>query len=139
MITARILRQGPPITRLRLALAIMTLVILAGTVGQFHPGEAVAQDPGPRLVDRIVAIVDEDIVRVAPTFMEEFALSLDRPDADAIFISCGALRVLDIIEDLEQRVGKPVVTSNQALVWDVLRLAGIEDRFEGYGRLFRDH
>ncbi len=82
---------------------------------------------------------DEDIVRVSPTFMKEFASSLDRPDADAIFISCGALRVLDIIDNLEQSVGKPVVTSNQALVWDVLRLAGIEDRIEGYGTLLRDH
>jgi len=82
---------------------------------------------------------DEDIVRVSPPFMKDFARSLDRPDADAIFISCGALRVLNIIDDLEQMVGKPVVTSNQALVWDVLRLAGVEDRIEGYGRLFRDH
>jgi len=82
---------------------------------------------------------DEDIVKVSPSFMKDFARSLDRPDADAIFISCGALRVLDIIEDLEQRVGKPVVTSNQALVWDVLRLAGIDDRIEGYGRLLREH
>lgn len=82
---------------------------------------------------------DEDIVRVSPTYMRDFARSLDHPEADAIFISCGALRVLDIIEDLEQLVGKPVVTSNQAMVWDALRLAGIADRIEGYGCLFREH
>lgn len=82
---------------------------------------------------------DEDIVRVSPSFMKEFAKSLDRDEAEAVFISCGALRVLDIIEELESEVGKPVITSNQALVWDTLRLSGINDKIEGFGRLFRDH
>src|SRR5882724_999858 len=40
---------------------------------------------------------DSDIVRVAPDFIAEFALSMDRPDADAIFVSCGALRTLDVV------------------------------------------
>lgn len=80
---------------------------------------------------------DEDIVRVSPSFMKEFAKSLDRVEADAVFISCGALRVLDIIEELENEIGKPVITSNQALVWDTLRLSGINDKIEGFGRLFR--
>jgi maleate isomerase len=34
---------------------------------------------------------DSDMVRVTPDFIREFAISLDRPDADAVFISCGAL------------------------------------------------
>lgn len=82
---------------------------------------------------------DTDMVRVAPDFIMEFARRLDRPDAEAIFVSCGALRTLDIIEALEQEVGKPVVASNQAMFWDTLRLAGIEDRIEGYGQLLRLH
>jgi maleate isomerase len=82
---------------------------------------------------------DEDIARVSPKFMRDFARSVDRPDADAVFISCGALRVLDIIEDLEQALGKPVVTSNQALIWDALRLAGIDDKLDQYGTLFRNY
>jgi len=82
-------------------------------------------------------IKDTDMVRVAPEFIMEYARSLDRPDADAIFVSCGALRTLDIIDDLEREVGKPVVASNQAMFWDSLRLAGIEDAIEGYGVLLR--
>jgi len=81
---------------------------------------------------------DSDMVRVAPDFILDFAKSLDRPDADAVFISCGALRSLDIVEELEQAIGKPVVTSNQAMIWDSLRLAGIDDRIAGYGALLRD-
>ena len=82
---------------------------------------------------------DSDMVRIVPDFIQAFAKSLDRPDADAIFISCGALRSLDIVEALEAEVGKPVIASNQAMIWDTLRLAGIDDRIDGYGRLLRDH
>ncbi len=82
---------------------------------------------------------DSDMVRVTPAFITEFAISLDHPDADAIFISCGALRTLDVIEDIENAVGKPVIASNQAMLWHCLRLAGITDRFAGLGRLFKEH
>lgn len=81
---------------------------------------------------------DSQMVRVAPSYLLDMAADLDRPDADAIFISCGALRSIDIIEDLEARTGKPVITSNQALAWDALRLAGINDKIPGFGRLLRD-
>ena len=81
---------------------------------------------------------DSDMVRVAPDYILEFAKSLDRPDAEAVFISCGALRSLEIVEDLERAIGKPVVASNQAMIWDSLRLAGIDDRIAGYGALLRD-
>ena len=79
---------------------------------------------------------DSDMVRVAPGFLKEFALSIDRADADAIFISCGALRTLEVVEAIEQEAGKPVICSNQAMIWDTLRLAGINDKIQGYGRLF---
>lgn len=82
---------------------------------------------------------DSDMVRVPPDFLIEYAISLDRPDTDAIFISCGALRTLDVVDEIEQRVGKPVIVSNQAMIWDTLRLAGINDTLSGYGSLFRDH
>jgi maleate isomerase len=82
---------------------------------------------------------DSDMVRVTPDYLAEFSASLDRPDAEAVFISCGALRTLDVVDSVEKRLGKPVVCSNQAMVWDTLRLAGIDDRIDGYGRLFREY
>ena len=36
---------------------------------------------------------------------------------------------------MEQRVAKPVVASNQAMMWDCQRLAGIDDALKGFGRL----
>jgi maleate isomerase len=82
---------------------------------------------------------DSDMVRVAPDYIAEFALAQDHPDADAIFISCGALRTLDVIGEIESLAGKPAICSNQAMIWDCLRLAGIEDHFEGFGRLLSEH
>lgn len=84
-------------------------------------------------------VYDTDITRVTPAFIRRFAKAIDRPDADAIFLSCGALRSVDVIDQIEQDTGKPVITSNQAMMWHCLRLAGIDDRFGGYGRLLRDH
>ncbi len=78
---------------------------------------------------------DSDMVLVSPDYIREFALSIDNSDADAIFISCGALRTLDVIGEIETAAGKPAICSNQAMIWDVLRLAKIDDRIAGYGRL----
>ena len=78
---------------------------------------------------------DREMVRVAPDYLLEFAKAIDRPDADAVFISCGALRTVDVIQAIEDAVGKPAICSNQAMLWHCLRLAGIDDRISGYGRL----
>ena len=82
---------------------------------------------------------DEEMNRVTPAWLARFAREIDSPDADAIFLSCGALRVLPVIEVIEAAIGKPVVFSNQANFWHCLRLAGIEDRIDGFGRLLREH
>ena len=79
---------------------------------------------------------DSEMVCITPEFIRDYALDLNRSDADALFVSCGALRTLDIVDELEQKAGKPVVCSNQAMAWDTFRLAGIDDRIAGYGSLF---
>jgi maleate isomerase len=81
---------------------------------------------------------DSDMVRVAPEYIAEFAAGVDHPRADALFVSCGALRTLEVVQALEQRVGKPVVASNQAMIWDCLRLAGVDDRIAGHGALLSE-
>ena len=82
---------------------------------------------------------DEEMNRVTPDWLARFASEIDVPDADALFLSCGALRVLPVIDVIEAAIAKPVVFSNQANFWHCLRLAGIDDRIEGFGRLFREH
>lgn len=80
---------------------------------------------------------DVEMNRVSPDFLRSFAISVDRPDADAVFLSCGALRSLEVIEIVEREIGKPVLCSNQASFWNCLRLAGVDDQIEGFGQLFR--
>ena len=61
------------------------------------------------------------------------------PQADGILISCGNLRTFEAIESLEIDTGLPVVTSNQAGLWQAMRMAGIKDRLTSLGRLLREH
>ena len=82
-------------------------------------------------------MTNQEIDCVEPEFLREFGASLDRPDADAVFVCCGALRTLDIVDALEQQIGKPAIVSNQAMMWDCLRRAGIDDNIDGYGRLLQ--
>jgi maleate isomerase len=59
--------------------------------------------------------------------------------SDALVISCLNTRSHTVIEVLEQKLGKPVITSTQATLWHALRLAGVHDAVSGCGRLFREH
>ncbi|HSH42425.1 MAG TPA: hypothetical protein VK973_09925 [Arenicellales bacterium] len=56
---------------------------------------------------------------------------------DGVFVSCTALRVAGVVEEIEQALDKPATASNHAMAWHSLRLAGVEDRQEGFGRLYR--
>lgn len=60
------------------------------------------------------------------------------PRAEAYFVSCTTIRSADVIDALETELGRPVVTSNQAMLWRALRDAGIEDRVAGFGALLRE-
>ena len=93
----------------------------------------------PLRVAGLGLLSDEEMNRVTPDYLVDFAISIDHAQADAIFLSCGALRVLPVIEEIEARTGKPVVFSNQANFWHCLRLAGVNDRIDGFGRLLREH
>lgn len=48
----------------------------------------------------------------------------DRPEADALFVSCTALPTYDAIPLIEERLGKPVISANQATVWSLLGSVG---------------
>lgn len=70
----------------------------------------------------------------------EFVVGGDHPDAEAVLVPDTALRTGALVDDLEEAVGKPVLTANQVSTWVGLRLAG--DRRivpTGAGTLFRDH
>jgi maleate isomerase len=82
-----------------------------------------------------------DMGKVSPEKTYRLAREVVRsaPEADGILISCGNLRTFEAIEPLEIDTGLPVVTSNQAGLWQALRMAGIKDHLTSLGRLFREH
>ena len=69
----------------------------------------------------------------------EHILSTDCDKAGGMVVSCTDFPVLGMIPELEKRMGKPVITSNQATFWAVLRAAGIKDQFENFGTLLRHY
>jgi maleate isomerase len=60
----------------------------------------------------------------------------DGHDIDAIFVSCTSVRLANAVANIEARTGLPVTSSNHALAWHCLRLAGIDDTIPDRGRLF---
>ncbi len=80
---------------------------------------------------------DRSIAQVQPSSIVEAALEACAVDADALFLSCTALRAVPVLHELETRLGKPVLSSNQAMFWQTLRLAGYDQPIAGYGQLLQ--
>ena len=79
---------------------------------------------------------DIDIGKVDPDYLYDILSQMDLGDSEALFISCTALPALSIIEKLEKKINKIVLSSNQALIWDTLETIGANDSISGYGKLF---
>ena len=60
---------------------------------------------------------------------------VDTQDADSILVSCTGMKTADIIDELEYKIGKPVVSALQATIWECLRLAGVKATIQGKGML----
>jgi maleate isomerase len=80
---------------------------------------------------------DSDMNRVSPPSIRRIIREINGPDVDAVFICCTALRGNSVIEGLEIELGKPVISSNQALAWHALRSAGYKSRVPKFGSLLR--
>jgi maleate isomerase len=79
---------------------------------------------------------DRTMARVSRDTIIEAVCQIDTPETEALFVSCTGLPAVAAIAEIEARTGKPVVTSNQASSWAMMRLAGIDHKPKGYGRLF---
>ena len=81
---------------------------------------------------------DLDIGKVDPDHLFNVLIKKDLSNSDALFISCTALPALSIIKDLEKKIGKVVLSSNQTLIWDTLKQIDFKNKVEGYGELFNN-
>tara|TARA_A100001011_G_scaffold117399_1_gene123956 strand:- start:606 stop:1355 length:750 start_codon:yes stop_codon:yes gene_type:complete len=82
--------------------------------------------------------LDSEFANVDPNYILEISSKLEIKNADALFISCTALPVLGILSKLESKILKPVLSSNQTLIWDTLRSIGYKSPIKGYGKLLEN-
>ena len=80
---------------------------------------------------------DYDIGKVDQNYLYEVLSKIDLNDAEALFVSCTALPVLEIIDKLEKKLDTIVLSSNQALIWDTLVKIKKNNSVEGFGKLFQ--
>ena len=71
-----------------------------------------------------------------PESVLQFATTVCDSDADVLFCSCTAWRSFEIVEALEEAVGRPVITSNQVTAWAIMRRLDIEPPNSSFGSLF---
>ena len=79
---------------------------------------------------------DIDIGKLDPQYVFETLTKIDLSKSDALFVSCTALPVLSVISDLEKKMSKVVLSSNQTLIWDTLKEINYNNKVEGFGELF---
>ena len=81
---------------------------------------------------------DLEIGKVDPNYLSEVLTKMDTGSSDALFISCTALPALKILDQVETKIKKTVLSSNQTLIWDSIRSVGYKNSVSGYGQLFRN-
>ena len=79
---------------------------------------------------------DLDIGKVDQNYLFQVLSKIDLKDSDALFVSCTALPVLSIIDKLEKKLNKIVLSSNQTLIWETLNVIGNKEPVVGFGKIF---
>jgi len=91
--------------------------------------EAVSEVSFEQSEDRKVARISER------STLEAIETAAKMAECDAVFASCTNLRSFGILDEAERRAGCPVISSNQALLWHLLKLAGLSCEGGGPGKL----
>lgn len=121
------------------ALRIRKVVLLTPYIADIHEREKRYLDANGIAVvgdARLDIETNTEMAQLPPEALYDLAVRNRAAEADAYFLSCTALRSAEIIAPLERALGKPVITSNQVMVWHVLRRQGVTDAVPGFGRLF---
>jgi len=81
---------------------------------------------------------DSDIAKVDPQHLLKTIKNINHSNIDAVFVSCTALRIVEVLQEVEDLIKKPIISSNQAIIWDSIRSTKIKSSIEGYGKLLLD-
>jgi maleate isomerase len=122
------------------ALSARRLVFLSETKQAGHDKKiAYLKESGYKIVaDKAIGLEGSDeYCTTPPQLWFDEAIALRNDKADAYFISCANIHAIDVIASLEERLHRPVVTTNQAAIWRSLRSAGLSDDIPGLGALMK--
>jgi len=78
---------------------------------------------------------DVDIGKLEPYVAYKLGVKVNDKNADCILLLCTDFRTIEILDILEKRLKKPVISSNQAALWHVLHLKDLGIKIKGYGSL----
>ncbi len=81
-------------------------------------------------------LYDNDIAKVDPDYLFEVITKMNLGEAEAVFLSCTNLPALNIVDKLEKKLNKIVLSSNQVLIWDTLQNIKKTEQVNGFGKLF---
>ena len=82
---------------------------------------------------------DIDIGKVDPNYLFKVLTKMDHKNYDALFVTYTALPILSILDKLEKKIKKIVLSSNQTLIWDALEKIGENNSIKGFGKLFNSN
>jgi maleate isomerase len=92
---------------------------------------------GVAAMGTFLRVDDREAARIAADSIRDAAIKAGRaPGVDAVFVSCTSLEVAPVVREVEAATGKPLLSSNLAMAWHCLRLAGIDDPAPQFGRLY---
>jgi len=80
---------------------------------------------------------DSEIAQVSLESLMEQIETINLENVDCLFVSCTALKIVDILDKVEKKFNTTVISSNQAMIWDCLQLLNISSKVKGYGKLFQ--
>lgn len=94
------------------------------------------QGSGVRVLNSLALNLEKDHAIVPPQRIRKLAESSNVRESDAVFVGCTGQKLAVHLEEMEAKLGKPVLTANQVTSWHALQLIGVEPRMEKRGRLF---
>lgn len=84
-------------------------------------------------------VANEPLVALTRQEWIDASLETDTPEADALFLSCTNTKAMPAAEELEEKLGKPVLTSNSVTLWKMLRTVGYDRPVAGCGMLLSQY
>jgi maleate isomerase len=117
---------------------IQKLVLISPYVKQTNEHEVkyLAESGFTVLHELGLGLESDGYIAVTPEQWVNVVKENARPDADGYLLSCTNTRTIEVIEDLERDLGKPIITSNQATLWACLKKLGVRHSDKKLGRLF---